>query len=84
MHIATGIFCFSPIAEAWSAACLWICQCNPISVSLNTCALYIPRLCSPFSGFLVTTSGSVTKCPPSIGQVLGIGSLVKSKSIFTR
>ena len=29
-------------------------------------------------------NGKVTKWPPSIGQVFGIGSLVKSKSIFTR
>ena len=82
MQIATGIFP-SGQAAAWSAPCLWICQCNPTSFGPNTWPLYIPRLCSPELGSLVTTSGRVMYRPPSIGHVFGIGSFVTSKSILT-
>ena len=78
MQIATGIL--PPLAAACSAPCLCICQCKPTSFGPKTWARYIPILCSSVTGSLVTTNGSVINGPPSIGQVVGIGSFVTSGS----
>ncbi len=87
-QIATGIRSSSPSplafpslwwwASAWSAPCLCICQWSPHSVGPYTWARYIPRFCSPVAASLVTTNGRVIVFPASSGQVLGIGSFVRS------